>query len=71
LAPRTPARTPLASEDSAHPFGCAGRHGLGQVLGTTALILDHVSGEDMKRADGRPLRKAIGSTMKGAWARAV
>ena len=40
-------------------------------LGVTSLILDHVSGDDMKRADGRPIRKAIGSTMKGAWARAV
>lgn len=40
-------------------------------LGITTLILDHVAGEDMKRADGRVIRKAIGSTMKGAWARAV
>jgi hypothetical protein len=40
-------------------------------LGITSLILDHVAGEDMKRTDGRVIRKAIGSTMKGAWARAV
>jgi hypothetical protein len=40
-------------------------------LGVTTLILDHVAGEDMKRTDGRVIRKAIGSTMKGAWARAV
>lgn len=40
-------------------------------LGVTSVILDHVSGEDMKRTDGRVIRKAIGSTMKGAWARAV
>jgi hypothetical protein len=40
-------------------------------LGVTILVLDHVSGEDMKRTDGRVIRKAIGSTMKGAWARAV
>jgi hypothetical protein len=40
-------------------------------LGVTSLILDHVAGEDMKRTDGRVIRKAIGSTMKGAWARAV
>jgi len=39
-------------------------------LGATTLILDHIAGEDMKRGDGRPIRKAIGSTMKGAWARA-
>jgi hypothetical protein len=40
-------------------------------LAVTTLILDHVAGEDMKRTDGRVIRKAIGSTMKGAWARAV
>lgn len=40
-------------------------------LGVTTLVLDHVAGEDMKRTDGRVIRKAIGSTMKGAWARAV
>lgn len=40
-------------------------------LGATTVILDHVAGEDMKRSDGRVIRKAIGSTMKGAWARAV
>jgi hypothetical protein len=40
-------------------------------LGVTTVVLDHVAGEDMKRDTGRPIRKAIGSTMKGAWARAV
>ncbi len=40
-------------------------------LPVTTVILDHVAGEDMKRTDGRVIRKAIGSTMKGAWARAV
>lgn len=40
-------------------------------LAVTAIVIDHVAGDDVRNGDSRVIRKAIGSTMKVNWARAA